>query len=161
MANENFEFIYDKITTILPPYKNNEANEDLVEKFGVYKKDYENFENTEFTKDEFYDLNSSNFSNYFKTQCWDTCLCNDLLPGIDILVFAVACKTTSRNAVLLLQKSLGVSETGTADTTITNLMRTDDGVVKTNMLFDYLNEIESLFPADDFEMLKSQALFLI
>ena len=162
MANKNFEQAYEILIKFQPPYRNNEGNENLVENFGIYKKDYETFTGSTYDRDQYQDLTGDDFKAYFKAKFWDMCGCDDIFDGVDFLVFGYAIHSNSVTAIKKLQEVLGVSQTGTIDdATSTALANCDDAVKKTKVLGDLQTFLSNEYSEEKFTKVKDHAQFLV
>jgi lysozyme family protein len=161
MANKNFDISYKEILKHLPPYKNNEGNEDLVENFGVYKKDYESYAGASFSRDEYYNLTSEDVKEYYEETFWNKCMCNDLPSGIDYLIFAHAVFTDCQSSIIKLQKILNLDETGTMDISVVDSIHPSDGVIKTDIALKFIESIKASHEPVVMITIKNAAMFLI
>lgn len=162
MANKNFDLAYETLIKFQPPYKNNEGNKDLVENYGIYKKDFETHSGQTYTRDEYYDLSAEDFKPYFKSVFWDSCGCNDIFDGVDVLVFSYALHKDSSSSVKKLQEVLGVTQTGTYDSaTTTAIENCDDAVKKTDVLLALQAFYKTQYSEDKFSKVKDIAQFLV
>jgi len=162
MANKNFDVAYETLIKFQPPYRNNEGNEDLVENYGIHKKDFETYSSQKYTRDEYYDLTAEDFKSYFKAVFWDPCGCNDIFDGVDVLVFSYALHTDSGSSVKKLQEVLGVTQTGTYDSATSDAMaKCDDAVKKTDVLLALQAFYNTQYSEDKFSKVKDVAQFLV
>lgn len=162
MANKNFDLAYETLINLQPPYKNNEGNEDLVENYGILKRDFETHSGQTYTRDEYYDLTAEDFKSYFKEVFWDPCGCNDIFDGVDVLVFSYAIHTDSLSSIKKLQEVLEVTQTGTYDSATSNAIATcDDAVKKTDVLLALQAFYKTQYSEDKFSKVSNIATFLI
>jgi len=162
MANKNFEQAYEILIKFQPPYRNNEGNENLVENFGIYKKDFETHSGQTYNRDQYYELTADEFKAYFKAKFWDMCSCDDIFDGVDFLVFSHAIHSNSATAIKKLQEVLGVSQTGTIDdATNTAISNCDDAVKKTQILLDLQAFLLTEYSEDKFAKVKAHAQYLV
>jgi|SRR6056300_21767 lysozyme family protein len=162
MANKNFDQAYEILIKFQPPYRNNESDENLVENYGVYKKDFETYSKQTYNRDQYYDLTVNDFKEYFKSTYWNNCGCDEIFDGVDFLVFGYAIHTDSVTAIKKLQEVLGVSQTGTVDVaTTTAIDNCDDAVKKTQILLDLQAFLLTEYSEDKFAKVKAHAQYLV
>ena len=111
-ARDNFAVCIAEILQMEGGFVNNPADPGGATNLGITKATLEAFRESQVTEDDVRNLTKDEAQEIYRAKYWNVMRCNDLPPGIDLMVFDFGVNAGPQRSVKLLQKSAGVTTDG-------------------------------------------------
>ena len=111
-ARDNFAVCIAEILQQEGGFVNNPADPGGATNLGITKATLEAFRESQVTEDDVRNLTKDEAQEIYRAKYWNVMRCNDLPPGIDLMVFDFGVNAGPQRSVKLLQKSAGVTTDG-------------------------------------------------
>ncbi|GGJ40205.1 glycoside hydrolase family 108 protein [Neoroseomonas lacus] len=111
-ARDNFPVCITEILQHEGGFVNNPADPGGATNLGITKATLEAFREKAVTEDDVRNLTKDEAQEIYRAKYWNVMRCNDLPPGIDLMVFDFGVNAGPQRSVKLLQKAAGVTIDG-------------------------------------------------